>query len=422
MKILLVNTRHFYGGGDSTYCFNLADLLKAQGHQVAFFAMQDERNLPDANADLFVSHIDFRELNRNKNPLAGAQVLGRVIYSGEARAKFSRLLERFPPDLVHLQNLHAHITPSVILEAKRRGLPVVWTLHDYKLICPNSHFLLDRTGAICEACGSNHFYQPIFTRCKKGSLLASAMAGVEAYAHLAMRIRAHVDFFLAPSQFLQNKLLDRGFLSRQVIHLPLFLPENKFQATTEDENYILFLGKLEPIKGIAGLLRAVRRVPQVKLVLVGRADESLAASLPELLPPNATHLGPVFGDDLLRLLRRARAIVLPSLWYENQPFSILEAFASSKPVIATNLGGMSELVKNQERGLLVPPGDEKALANAMLWMTTNPELSQQMGKHGFDYVRAVHSPEPHYRALVKLYSKLCQSRVAQYLESAPDQG
>ena len=148
MKVLIANTRHYYGGGDSTYAFNLAKLFRVNGHEVNFFAMQGENNLADPNEDLFVPFIDFRQLNQEKSIANGLKVLGRVIYSREARQKFSALLDRVKPDIVHLQNIHAHITPSIIFEAKRRGLPVVWTLHDYKLICPNSHLLIDATGQI----------------------------------------------------------------------------------------------------------------------------------------------------------------------------------------------------------------------------------------------------------------------------------
>ena len=131
MRILIVNAFHFPGGGDSTYAFNLAALLRGKGHKVAFFAMQDGRNISDENSDLFVSHIDFAQLNRRKSLMSGLKIMRRVIYSTDARTKFGRLIKRFQPDIVHLQNIHAHITPSVIFEAKAQGLPVVWTLHDH---------------------------------------------------------------------------------------------------------------------------------------------------------------------------------------------------------------------------------------------------------------------------------------------------
>jgi glycosyltransferase involved in cell wall biosynthesis len=407
MRIVLVNTRHFRGGGDSTYTFNLAELLQSKGHEVAFFAMQDPRNLPDPNADLFVSHIDFRDLNKRKNLITGLQVLRRFIYSTEARWKFRLLLDRFSPDIVHLQNIHAHITPSVIFEAKRRGLAVVWTLHDYKLICPNSHFLIDATGQICEACGKGAYYQPVLKRCKKGSLLASGMAALEAYAHRLMRVCDRVDAFLAPSAFLRNKLLDRGFPPEKVYHLPLFLPSELFHDNDNNEGYLLFLGKLEPIKGIYPLLEACRSIPEIRLILAGRVEEPLASALPGLLPPNAQYVGLMHGEELRQLLYNSVAVVLPSLGFENQPFSILEAFACGKPVIASDLGGMTELVVNRERGLLVPPGNVEALAKAMRWIVGHPTEAHDMGQNAYNYVAKTHQAEHHYQDLIRIYDLVC---------------
>jgi glycosyltransferase involved in cell wall biosynthesis len=242
MKILLVNTRHHYGGGDSTYTFSLANLLRDRGNDVSFFAMQDKRNLPDPNEDLFVSPIDFREINQVKNLANGIKVLGRVIYSQEARRKFSSMLDRVKPDIVHLQNIHAHITPSIIFEAKQRNLPVVWTLHDYKLICPNSHFLIDVSGKICEACINGVFLNAMLKRCKKDSFLASTMAATEAYAHQLMGVRKKVDAYLSPSTFLMQKLSEGGVRER-IYHLPLFVSGEFFHRSDQDENYILFFGK-----------------------------------------------------------------------------------------------------------------------------------------------------------------------------------
>ena len=234
MKILLVNTRHFCGGGDSTYTFNLAELLSSYGHEIAFFAMQDSRNLPDPNADLFVSPIDFRELNQHKTLANGVKVLTRTVYSTEARRRFATLLDRFSPDLIHLQNFGRHITSSILFEARQRGLPAVRTLHDYGLACPNSHFLIDRTGQICEACRGGRFYQAMFKRCKKGSLLASGMAAFGAYCNRWMGAVKKVDALLTPSRFLKSKLLENGFDETQIHHLPLFLPQRYFWEGEQD--------------------------------------------------------------------------------------------------------------------------------------------------------------------------------------------
>lgn len=406
MKVLIANTRHYPGGGDSTYAFNLADLLKSNGNDVVFFAMKGERNIPDPNADLFVSHIDFRELNKHKSFSTALKVLGRVIYSTKARNKFAKILDREKPDVVHLHNIHAHITPSIIFEAKKQKIPVVWTLHDYKLICPNSHFLIDATGEICEACQKHQYFQPVLKRCKKNSLLASSMASLEAFAHLLMGVRELVDIYLAPSQFLKNKLIDRDFPSSKVCHLPYVLPRNKHHKNYNIGKYFLFFGRIEGIKGILPLLDACKLIPDAKLLLAGRVDGSLVDQLPDLLPDNAKYVGMKHGTELHRLLEGAFSVVVPSIWYENQPFSILEAFAYSKPVIASDLGGMSELVLHGERGLLVPPGDVDALADAMQWMQHNRKDAIRMGENAYSYAVEQHGEELHYQRIMAIYEQI----------------
>ena len=368
--------------------------------------MQDERNLPDNNADLFVTPIDFRELNKQKNLANGVKVLSRTIYSVEARRKFSILLDRFSPDLIHLQNYLGHITLSILFEAKLRGLPVITTLHDYGMICPNAHFLIDRTKEICEACRGGHFYNAIRKRCKKDSILASGMATFLAYCNRCMGIMDKTDLFITPSNFLKNKLLENGFPSARLYHLPLFLPDNYFWASEQDKGYLLFLGKLETIKGIEVLIEAARQVNNVPIKIAGNVAEPLASRLPDILPKNAEYVGLKHGQELINLLRNALAIVLPSIWYENQPFSILEAFACGKPAIVSDLGGMTELVTHKERGLLVKPGNPAELARAMDWAVSNPAKMKDMGKNARQYALDNHSAELHYSLLSGLYSRL----------------
>jgi glycosyltransferase involved in cell wall biosynthesis len=403
MKILIVNTRHFHGGGDSTHSFNLSALLRQKGHQVAFFAMQDPRNLPDPNHDLFVSHIDFHHLNNGKSLGTSLKVASRVIYSLEAHRKFRRLLDRFPADVIHLQNIYHHITPAVIQVARQRSIPVVWTLHDYTMVCPNSYLFNDATEEICEACGPLRYYPAVLNRCKKGGVLPSTLAALETYVHKAFHLLDYVSFFLAPSRFLKAKFLQGGVSAQRLVHLPYFIPDDHFRLNGRDQGYLLFLGKLDRVKGIFPLLKAAH-LSRVPLVLAGRADEDLKRQLPEFLPATTQYVGFQNREAVKHLLAGARALVLPSIWYENQPFVILEAFAAGKPVIASDLGGMTELLEGGERGLLAAPGDAESLAAAMELIYSRPEKALAMGQRAQEYARRVFGSEAHYEATRRIYA------------------
>jgi glycosyltransferase involved in cell wall biosynthesis len=163
---------------------------------------------------------------------------------------------------------------------------------------------------------------------------------------------------------------------------------------------------LEAIKGIDVLIEAARKVRDVPVKIAGSVSEPFASRLPLILSGNVEYLGLKHGQELKNLIRNSRAVVLPSIWYENQPFSILEAFASGKPVIASDLGGMTELVAHRERGLLVEPGNSDALADAMRWAAANRTLMQAMGRNARQYALDHHSPEAHYQSLMDIYSQV----------------
>jgi glycosyltransferase involved in cell wall biosynthesis len=411
VRVLLINTRHYPGGGDSTYTFNLAALLRARGHETAFFAMRDPRNVPDVNDDLFVSHIDFAALHERRTLAAGVRALRRAIYSGEARRNIARLLDRVRPDIVHAHSVFTHLTPSVFVETSRRGIPLVWTLHDYKLVCPNTHLLIDATSEPCTRCAGGAFYQAMLHRCKKGSFLASALASAEAYAHRALGLERRIDRFLAPSAFLRRTVLAMTAIEpHRITHLPYFVPVEATPAVADPEAYFLFSGRVTAIKGVLHLLKAMRAVPEAHLRLAGRVDPALAEELRGRLLPNVEYVGFREGPELRRLVAGAAAVVVPSLWYENQPFAILEAFAAGRPVIASALGGMAELIGDGERGILVPPKDADALAGAIRTVLTDPGRARRWGENALEYVRRAHDAEDHYERLIAIYRAVIGGR------------
>jgi glycosyltransferase involved in cell wall biosynthesis len=409
VRILLANTRHYRHGGDSTYTFALAEALRSAGHTVGFFAMAGEQNEPDPNEDLFVSYIDFRELNRHKSLTSGLNVLRRSIFSREADDKFTTLVDRFKPDIVHLQNIHAHLTPSIVFRASRLGVPVVWTMHDYKLLCPNSHFRVDKSGALCEACRPGRYHWALLKRCKKGSFLASGMAAVEAYAHWGRGLRGRVDRFLSPSRFLAGKLLDHGWPADRVRHVPNFVAPDSAESPRRDGSHFLFVGKLEPLKGIETLLDAAEGVGAAQILLVGGCDDPGVRDRLGRLPRNVQYLGTKTKREIAALLADARALVAPSLWYENQPMVILEAFAAGVPVIGSRIGGIPELVADDQRGLLVEPGSAHHLAQAIMQLHRDPARARTLGQTAREFVTENHSVERHLATITGVYRQAAES-------------
>jgi glycosyltransferase involved in cell wall biosynthesis len=409
VRVLLANTRHYRHGGDSTYTFALADGLRSAGHDVGFFAMAGSRNEPDPNEDLFVSHIDFRELNRQKSLATGLHVLRRSIFSNEAEEKFSRLVDRFKPDIVHLQNIHAHLTPSIVFAASRLGVPVVWTLHDYKLMCPNSHFRVDESGALCEACRPGQYHWALVKRCKKDSLLASGMAAVEAYAHWARGLRGRVNSFLSPSRFLAGKLLEHGWPSHSVRHVPNFVAAEPALPVRGHGSHFLFVGKLESLKGIETLLDAAEHVAGAQILLVGHCEDPGIRERLGRLPANIRYLGPKTKQEIEVLLADARALVIPSVWFENQPMVILEAFAAGVPVIGSRIGGIPELVADHERGLLVDAGSALGLADAIGQLHREPLKARACGQAAREYVIRNHSVAGHLATITNIYQQAAES-------------
>ena len=214
----------------------------------------------------------------------GLEVLRRSIFSSEAEQKFTSLVARFKPDVVHLQNIHAHLTPSIVFAASRLAIPVVWTLHDYKLMCPNSHFRVDETGALCEACRPGQYHWALMKRCKKDSLLASGMAAVEAYAHWARGLRSQVQCFLSPSTFLAEKLLEHGWPTDRVRHVPNFIASELATPQRGQGTHFLFIGKLESLKGVEILLDAAENVRDAAYCSLASATIRGCASVSDACP------------------------------------------------------------------------------------------------------------------------------------------
>lgn len=404
MRICLVNTYHYRRGGDCTYTFDLADLLRSKGHEVTHFAMKHPDNIDSEFSQYFVDHIDFGEAFRTRNPVKRAGAFLRALYSRQARTRFAELLDSTRPDIVHLQNFRRHLTFSIVEEAEGRRIPVIFTAHDYDPICPNS--LLLAHGRICTVCRGRDYWRALFVRCKEDSVSGSLAIALEgSYA----RLRGYyglIDVIVTPSRFARDRLVECGFDPQKVEVVHNFIDLSSYQPHYSGRDFIYF-GRLVAEKGIETLIAAAAEAPDLRVLIAG--DGPHKANLEDLCLKSNVHnvefLGYVGRGRLHGMVSEALAVVMPSIWFENFPYSILEAFALGKPVIASDIGGMPETVEEGRTGILFEPGNALALAEKMKYLQRNPSLVEEMGRNARKRMETEFDAETHYRRLMEVYEK-----------------
>lgn len=412
MRILIANSFHYYRGGDCTYTLEVTGLLQQiGGHKIISFAMEHPLNLPSKYSEFFVPEIDLPNELRQWGFRSGIRVLTRAIYSNESKHKLRQLLEEYPVDIVHAQNIHRHITPSIFHTLRARNRPIVWTLHDYFLLCPNTTFF--SKGGVCEACKGGRFYKAVFKRCRRESYLASVVVMLEEYIHRLTGLLKLVDFFIAPSQFLRNKMIEYGFPSEKVIHIPYFVDAKSIKPSLDNDGYILYSGRLSYEKGLKTLVKAVSLCDSVKLFIAGGGPlkAELETIAKNIAPEKVTFLGYLNRDRLQQVIDDAMFVVVPSEWYENLPYAILEAFTSAKPVIGSRIGGIPELIKDRQTGILFQPGNTNDLAEKIHYMIEHSKERQEMGRRARESVEKEYNPELHYERLMEVYEAALKKHV-----------
>ncbi|MFH0852799.1 MAG: glycosyltransferase family 4 protein [bacterium] len=406
MNIVQANKFAYYRGGAERHCLDLIKLLQQKGHQTGLFSMRHPKNLIWPDDDLFVSPVDF------SNPKSFWQKLrtaGRMFYSFEAKRKFGQLLDRHRPDVVHVHNIYHQLSPSILAAAKKRNIPVVMTLHDFKLIAPN--YLLYANGDISESTKPNRYWKVILKKEIKGSLMASVLAAKEMYFHKLFKLyENNIDLFIAPSQFMADKVREYGVTVKRLEVLPNFLPNRDLPAIS-DQGYALFLGRLAEEKGLETLLEAWKKLPNIPLKIAGTGP--MEKELKRFAQANnlkqVEFTGHKTGQELDNLTAQARLIVFPSRWYENQPLSILEAFQYGKPVVASNQGGIPELVTDGINGILFPPKNPESLKQAVADLWSNEELRQQIRQANLEKAKQ-YSSDNYYQNIMGYYNELIEQR------------
>jgi glycosyltransferase involved in cell wall biosynthesis len=402
MRILLINKFLFIKGGAEKHFFQLKQLLEEHGHDVALFGMEDSRNLPFTNPHALISHVDFEHVRFDWQ---GLRTAARLFYSFEARRKLRALIREFKPDIAHVHNIYHQISPSVLSELRRANVPVVYTVHDFHLLSPN--YNLFANGTVDECVKPNHIWRVVRHRCVKHSFAASLLAAAAMAFHRAVNIvEKNVDVFIAPSNFLAGLLNAWGFQAQRVEVIPNFAASHAAPSSGGDS--FLYIGRLSAEKGVATLVKAAAGLPAPVVIYANGAEEqSLKTLAAEVGATNVTFT-PYEGEEKLQqLLLQARALIMPTVSYENSPIAVIEAMAAGVPVVASNLGGLPELVRDKETGRLFPAGDHEALSKILRELWESPEIARQLGQGARQFAERL-TPEQYYRTLMSTYDSLVQ--------------
>ena len=356
MKVLLVNKFHYIKGGSETYYFSLGELLQKRGHQVIWFSMKDDRNLPCAQREYFVDHVDF---NASGNVLNTAGSALHLLYSREAGRKFARLLDDKKPDIIHLNIFQSQLTGAIVEEAYKRHIPVVYTAHDLKSVCPN--YLMMHHEKTCKKCLDGHYWHCFTNSCMKDSRAKSMLASLEAYVYKLKKTYRKIDYVITPSLFYKNILEAADVFSCPIEHIKNFLPAETVYEKGSRGDYFLYFGRLSREKGIRTLIDAFSEAhTEEKLYIVGSGPEEedlrLMAKKPGM-EDKIVFLGFKTGEELKKIIANALCVCLVSEWYENGPYSVLEAQALGRPVIVSDYGGLPELVEDGITGYIIKAGN-----------------------------------------------------------------
>ncbi|MBU0628104.1 MAG: glycosyltransferase family 4 protein [Nanoarchaeota archaeon] len=425
MKILQINKFNYVRGGAERYFFELSRLLESRGNKVSFFSVKTRtvnkkcsldsasileissgKSKKAKDSSCFLDGIDYD--TNNILSLLGRipKVFFRTMYSFEAKGEIEKLIKREKPDVAHIHQISHQISPSILHSLKKMNVPVVYTLHNYNLICPNSLLFIESRCKTCSDCKGGNYFNVIFNKCMKDSFLASFLVMLRMYFHRIIRIFDNVDVFIAPSRFMKNKCIEFGVDKGSIMLLPYFINVNDYKPSFKNHGYVLYFGRLVKEKAVHTLLESVKGTG-AKLFIAGTGpEEENLKKFSEKCRVNTMFLGSVGGEELKEVIRNSSFVVVPSIYYDNLPVSIFESFALGKPVIGSRIGGIPELVEDGKTGFLFEPGNHKELRKKIMRLLNNPDLVIKMGKNARSIAEEKFNQDVHYNRIMDLYRGL----------------
>ena len=407
MKILLINSYHYRKGGADTVYFNTAQLLKQYGHEVFYFSAKYPKNIDSQTDRFFTTGYDYRNLSIGKKILA----IPSFIYNKDAYHKLSQLLDEINPDLAHIHLFMGSLSSSILLALKKKKIPVVHSVHDYRLICP-AYLFLDGKNEVCEKCIDGFYLRCILKRCSENSYSQSVMLSLDAYFRkYFIKPISHIDRFIFVSKFIKKKHIefDSNYETKADM-LYNFNPElNAIVPSKTKGKYFLYFGRISREKGVPTLIESALKA-KISLKIVGTG--TLLGKFTERHFDNIEFLGFKSGEELWSLVQNASFIIVPSEWYENNPLTIVEAYSFGKPVIGARIGGIPEIIEENKTGYLFNPGNKYELEQLLRQADNLSETEyKEMSLNARAFADKHFHPATHYNGLIGIYEELVNCKI-----------
>ena len=400
MKVLMINKFLYPNGGSETYIFKLGDYLRSHGHEVQYFGMEHKGRCVGNAVNAYTSDMDFHGgsmLSKLTYPI-------KTIYSSEARKKLRLVLDDFQPDVCHINNFNYQLTPSIILEivkwCKQIGhkCRIVFTAHDYQLVCPNHMCNNPNTGDNCEKCLGGHFLNCTKGKCIHGSTAKSAIGTMEAVFWKLNGAYKYIDTMICCSEFLKTKMDTTQLFAKKTVALHNFVDKVEWKEV-QKKNYVLYFGRFSEEKGIDTLTKVCKELPDVQFIFAGTGP--LEDAINGI--PNIKNVGFQKGAELEKLIREARFSIYPSEWYENCPFSVMESQMYGTPVLGANIGGIPELIQVGKTGELFESGNAAELKEKIRHLWCDKGLTDQYSRNCRDI--SFDDIEEYGEKIMKIYQR-----------------
>ena len=387
MKIVLVHNFYRQAGGEDAVFAQESRLLEHAGHDVIVYLRSNHE-------------IDGLSI------LEQISLVKRCIWSNDTQREFARLLARENPDLVHVHNTLVMISPSVYGACRDRGIPVIQTLHNFRLMCPAATFYRD--GKVCEECVEHSLWRGVYHGCYRDSRPATATVALMLAFHRRLGTwNELVDCYIALTEFSRNKFIAAGLPADKIVIKPNFFDPDPGERKQRG-NYALFVGRLSPEKGVATLLQAREQFPEhcaLHIVGDGPERETLDGQARQRHLAAITFRGHLSREETIAEVKGARFLIMPSVCYEGFPMSVAESFACGTPVLCSRLGGMEEIVTDGRTGLHFAPGDSEDLAAKVEWAWNHPREMEEMGREARAEYKVKYTAERNYEMLMEIYTK-----------------